>query len=241
MHLRIVIILLSFCLACPYAKGQDLTGEYVSSLGSKLVIKGDSLYLLEPQGHIRFWSNDTLAKCYVKRLSDDLIELNSIHPPYKYFLEGSQVIQEYDSTITDGIRFDFVMPYKRSNELEISVERVHDMGYKAKHGFWHEEYKFDYSDTLKSVTLPHDTRTFCYTIKPKGGAFIHTPAGACYGVQCVLSPDYDLKPNCNHVTIVLPHMTDSYFEQYFVDSEYAWVSKRKITWKGVTYKKRRRK
>lgn len=234
MHIRIVIILLSFCLACPYAKGQDLTGEYVSSWGDKLVIDSNRLYLIVNQEHLTIWWNDTLAQCYVKRLSDDLIELNSIHPPCYYFLEDSQVIQEYDSTITDGVRFDFVMPYDRRTALEVVLAKVCD-------GSWRDRYGFDYSDTLKSVTLPHGIRTFNYSIEPKGGAFIHTPEGISYGVQYVQSPDYDLKPNCNHVTIVLPHMTDSYFEQYFVDSEYAWVSKRTITWKGVTYKKRRRK
>ena len=234
MHIRIVIILLSFCLACPYAKGQDLTGEYVSSWGDKLVIDSNRLYLIVNQEHLTIWWNDTLAQCYVKRLSDDLIELNSIHPPCYYFLEDSQVIQEYDSTITDGVRFDFVMPYDRRTALEVVLAKVCD-------GSWRDRYGFVYSDTLKSVTLPHGIRTFNYSIEPKGGAFIHTPEGISYGVQYVQSPDYDLKLICNHVTIVLPHMTNSYFEQYFVESEYAWVSKRTITWKGVTYKKRRRK
>ncbi len=210
------------------AKSQDLSGKYVNELGYEVIIDKDYFYYVEPQTHLIFWHNDTLAKCIINRVNKDLIELNSINFPFIDVFRDCKITQLHDSTYKDGVEFEFLLPYNRKPNLRISI------GQNLK-VFKLFPY-FIYSDTVKSIRLPNKSNQFNFTIAPES-YFPHTVEGSFLGLLYVESPTYEMSSSCNRVVIELPHLTNDFFEPYYVKGEYARLVGNSIIWKGKTFKK----
>lgn len=217
-------------------KSQDLCGEYVSTIGDKVIIDQDYFYYIYPMSFASPYYTDTLAKCSINYINENLIELNSVGFPFFDVFKDCKITQAHDTTLRDERVFKFQLPhYKRKLGLRIGVEQKEAgiINFNTPH--------FIYSDTVNSIKLPEKGCSFDFTIAQEGGPSPHTPEGTFYGLLYVCSPDYTISPSCNSITIELPSLTDYFFEQYYVKGEYARVKGKSIIWKGITYKKTKRK
>ena len=222
MKIRILscfFVLISFC-----ASGQDLSGTYYSEFGTKIEIIGNELTYIEPHFSTPVRSNDTLAKCTFEWVDADFIKINST-PPDIIALKGLNVTQHSDSTVIDGIKVSFSIPYQRCN-LKIQI-----------HADTFKTFDFVYSQESRDVMLPNNVRSITFYIAPEH-IIPHTADGLFYGV-IGFNPfqEFEIKENTNKVLIEIPALDDSFFERYYIKDDYARVSNDSIMWKGEVFVK----
>ena len=223
---KIVIFSLLFNLIYFFSFGQkNLMGTYFNESGSKIEVSGYEFNYIEPHGDTPIWYNDTLAKCTLKWVDDNFIELNSV-PSYIIAQQGLKVVQSLDSTIRDSIKVDFSIPYQRNN-LDISVfcNSV-------------KTFNLNYSKNSRELILPNDTKTITFSISPGIYLTPHSVDGLYYGVLYYSSAEYVIEKRINYILIEIPAIDDTFFEKYYVKGDYAKVSKDSITWKGEVFVKK---
>jgi hypothetical protein len=227
---KIIIFLLLLCLAIHASFGQrrDISGIY-GRLGEYIKIEEDRFYLIIPQsqfGHI-LWFTDTLAIGTFEWVDDNLIEINSTPPHNIVRQKGLNVVQSWDSTVTDNIKVLFSIPYRRSLEISVIAD-----DFKA--------FELTYSKNNRDVMLPNNTEMITFSIVPKH-VRSHTNDGLFYGIVEFNSfQEIQIRENVNHILIEIPAMNDSFFERYYIKGDYARISDDTIIWKGEVFRRERR-
>lgn len=236
--IQMILIFSLVLLSTDTLKSQDLSGEYVSAVGDKIVVDKGLFYYIYPMSFTSPYYTDTLAKCSINYISQDLVELNSVDHPFFDVFRDCKITQSYDSTLKDERVIRFQLPrYKRKLGLEISVKLEEEVTKTMFPKYYH----FIYSDTINSIKLPQKGDKFEFIITQEGGPTPHTVGGTFYGLLYVCSPYYTISPSCNSITIEMPSLTDYFFERYYVKGEYARIKGSSIIWKGITYQKIKRK
>jgi len=219
-----VILLFSFFYSFSFGQ-KDLSGVYYGSSGGKIEIKGNEFYFIVPSYCVSVYSNDTLAKCTLKLVDFNLIELNSV-PAYVIAHQGLKVEKFYDSTIKDSIKISFSIPYNWHN-LEILVFTDTN-----------KTFRLNYSSNNKELFLPRNTRTIDFSISPVMYT-PHSPDGLYFGVLYYPSVEYTIENKYNHISIDIPSIDNAFFERYYIKGEYAKVSNDTIIWKGKIFIKQK--
>lgn len=213
-----------FCFCAPTLFAQNkLNGSYFNSADFEIAIVDTTFYFVIDQGMHAIFANDTLAKCSIKKVSDNFIELNS-ERPIDIVRKSMRIVQEYDSTIVDGKQVIFDFPCQREVEVEVITDNF-------------EFLKFDYSPGRQSLMLPAQTKSFGYVISLK-----ELPLPLFNGVFCGLvkyEPFQDIifENGKNVIHVSLPAVNDTFFERFLLQGEYARVCGDSIFWKGDVYVK----
>lgn len=227
-------ILLGLCLFISInimGQKKNATGIYYNESGEKIEIKNDRFYFIIPQIHSPVYYNDTLAKCSFEWIDDKFICLNS-DPVYP--LKGLSINQFSDNSQADSIKVTFDIPIQRNLEINVYYN-THKSYFRNKH------VDFIYSKHNKHCMLPAGIHSIGITISPKSG-ISHTPLGQYYGLVSVFVDELVIEEGKNHVTIQIPSLDDSFFEQYYISGDFAMVIGNMIVWKGEKYfKKKKRK
>ena len=225
--LLLLCVCFSFCL---FGNKKDISnnisGTYYSPSGTRIEIKGNELFYIVPNVYTPVWHNDTLAKCLFKWIDANFIEINTTSPTI-YGRNGIKVVQSFDPTIADSIKVSFIIPYQRSN-LKI---QLYTNAFKT--------IEFKYSKSRRELMIPNNVESISYYISPEQ-LIPHTSDGLFYGVVGFDSyQEYRIEKNINHISIEIPAIDDSFFEQYFIKGEYARIKKGAIIWKGEIFKKKK--
>lgn len=140
--------------------------------------------------------------------------------------EGLVVTSYHDPFLSDSIQVSFSLPHYKGN-LHITVY-TNSL----------EAYKLDYTEKHKELMLPSHVKSFTFYIEPDH-IMPHTNDGLFYGILGFLPfQDYTIGEGNNCISIVIPAITNSFFERYYIKGEYVKVSKGSITWKGQRFVKR---
>lgn len=213
------------CFKLAVAQKKDITGTYYNESGHCLQLRADSIKLLVRQTTPVTRPSDLRFEGKYKWVDKTFIELNSMNNPWEKVRKTIEIIQEKRPDKKD-IEVKFFIPYNWS-DLKITM-------------FTNDFYSKDfiYSKNEQSTIIPK-TKTFSFNIVPEY-LIPHTPIGTFYGIIAFdLMIDYEIESGMNYIEIKIPAMTDSFFETYYIEGDYAQVINDSIIWKGVVYKKAR--
>jgi hypothetical protein len=223
-----VFFLLLFNLLSIYA--QQIK-SYKDECGFEIIIKDSLFYYIENHHpSCPIWYNDTLAKCTIKRINDEFMELNSPYP-YQQLLSGYNILkQTVENVGKDSIKICFQMPYDRG-PLSISIS-LRDFYYPFK---W-KNYDWEFSQSNSPIILPKTFESFSYSISPvQRNQVIHEVLGINYGILFIQDNDILVEKDVNYIQINIPSLTNSFFEKYYVNKEYVRIIGDTIIWKGRTF------
>lgn len=213
----------------------DLSGVYHSESETYLEIRGDSLKLVEPASP-GIWKETLWAECSFTWVDDNFIELNST-PPWVLVRKGMTINESTEQQIVaDSIKLSLYFPNYKSRYKQIGVTLFGDSG-----NIGYVEQEFNYSDNNNELMLPRSIEWISISIANPGyqGGTID---GLDYGfLSCSVLSRYEIKDNLSEIKIVVPAVDFAFFQKYYVKGEYARVTKNAITWKGVTYYKKKKK
>lgn len=220
-----ILYLCIFFSLIAFGQKKDISGTYYSKTGTKIEIKEDKFYYIEPHTHNPIWSNDTLAICSFMWVDVNFIELNS--PQLDIIrLKGLKINQSSDSTTNDSLKVYFLFHIQRQ-KLKITV---HTNTFKI--------FELTYSKNNKELMLPNNVKSIAIYIVPEH-ITPHTSDGQFYGIVGFdLYQEYQIEKNINHISIEIPAIDDFFFEKYYIKNDYAKVTDKTITWKGEVYIKK---
>ena len=226
----ILLSLLFHCFSCVAQK--NLHGTYYSESDYILKITKDStLILIVPNSGAPF--EDTLAITKIKKVSNDLIELNSIENVQNNvnFSMRDKVMKD-PSVRFDSIKVTFNFP---NNVYEKLFIRITVLG-KEKNMF--KSFRFIYSDVNRSIYIPKEIYYFNIEVGPYDiGNFDFN--GGCHGIKYFSPPtQFKVEGENNCIEITIPGINDAFFYRYYFMGDYARISKNSIILKGVTYTKK---
>jgi len=228
-----VFVVLLFNLLGIYA--QQIK-SYEDEVGFEIVIK-DSLFYYIENHHPSYpvWYNDTLAKCIIKRINDEFMELNSPYP-YELLFSGYNILkQTVENVGKDSIKICFQMPYDRG-PLNISI-----WAKDSYYPFRWKDYDWEFSQSNTQITLPKTFESFSYSISPdQKNQVIHEMLGINYGILFIKDYEIHVEKDVNYIQINIPSLTNSFFEKYYVNKEYVRTVGDTIIWKGRTFIKTRK-
>ena len=122
--MKTIYIILTFLHCIPTIFAQTkLEGSYFNNATFEIAIVDTTFYFVIAQGTHLAFENDTLAKCSIKRIGDNLIELNSEHPVY-IVRKSMQIVQEYDATLVYKKQVIFDFPCQRKVEIEVITDEL---------------------------------------------------------------------------------------------------------------------
>ena len=215
------IIVYFFFASFNSTANNNYNGSYSNESGSVVMdIYGDTLI-------IKSYELDTLAVCNWKNASENFLEINSIvDPVFTAFKDMS--IQRSSMTI-DSIShpavFRFMLP-NTTEDMEIYVS----CGTKSYNGMIKNgifQLVLDKNIRKYPEPLTFDIKPIFYTES--------NPAAQYYGIL-YLSYPFGIKYNLNElITITLPSVKPSLFDQYFIKGEYIKMIKEGLEWRGEIY------
>lgn len=198
-----------------------MEGSYLNDATFEIAIVDTTFYFVIAQGAHLVFENDTLAKCSIKRIGDNFIELNSEHP-VDIVRKSMRIVQEYDSTLIHNKQVVFDFPCQRKVEIEVITN-------KFKH------LNLEYSSHNRSLILPVQTQSFSYIIYLKE---LPMPilGSVCFGIiQYDPLQEIKFEDDKNIIHIYLPAINDTFFERFFIQGEYAIICGDSINWKGNVF------
>lgn len=204
--------------------------SYKDECGFEIIIKDSLFYYIENHHpSCSIWHNDTLAKCTIKRINDEFMELNSPHP-YQLLFSGYNILkQKVENVGKDSIEICFQMPYDRG-PLNISISAKNSCPLELKY------YDWAFSQSTPQITLPKAFESFSYYISPyQRNQVIHEVMGINYGVLFIQDHDILIEEDVNYIQINISSLTNSFFEKYYVNKEYVRIIGDTIIWKGRTF------
>lgn len=227
------LILLSLVFQCFSCVAQKrLHGTYFSESGYILKLTKDStLILIEPNSSAPY--QDTLAITKIKKVSNDLIELNSIENVQNNVYYSMRYKVMKDSSVRfDSIKVTFNFP---NNVYEKLFIRITVLG-KEKNMF--KSFRFIYSDVNHSIYIPKEIKYFNVEVGPYDiGNFNFN--GGCHGIKYFSPPtQFKVEGENNCIEISIAGINDAFFYRYYFWGDYARISENSVTLKGVTYSKR---
>lgn len=221
------IVLLGLCIICSnvaIAQKNDITGIYYNKSGYCLQLRSDSIKLLVSQVSPLTRSSDLWFEGKYERVNKNFIEINSINNPWQEVQKTIEVTQKKKSD-KNNIEVKFLIPYSRS-DLNITIYTNNDFN----------SYEFIYSANNHNIIIPK-TKKISFYIVPEY-LIPHTPIGAFYGIIAFDSMvDYTIEDDMDYVEISIPAMSNSFFETYYIEGDYARIVDDDIIWKGEVYKK----
>ena len=226
-----VFVLILFNLLGIYA--QQIK-SYEDESGFEIIINDSLFYYIENQHPSSpIWYNDTLAKCTIKRINDEFMELNSPYP-YQLLFSGYNILKRTVGNVgKDSIKICFQMAYDRG-PLNISI-----LSRDSYYPFKWKNYDWKFSQSNSQITLPKTFESFSYTISPdQKNQVIHEVLGINYGILFIQDYDILVEKDVNYIQINIPSLTNSFFEKYYVKKEYARIIGDTIFWKGRTFIKK---
>lgn len=225
MKFQVILLALIFITPNVICHRKDISGTYYcKTSGRQIIITENNLFYIEPHYGLAIWANDTLAKCHYKWVDADYIEINSVVTT-DYAREGLTVNQVYNHALNDSIKIVFSFPcYIYDLIINIHTDTFNTIS-------------FTYSKKNNSITIPLITKNFSFDISPQC-IKPHTADGLFYG-SVVFEPfqKYRIEENMNLIEINIPALSDTYFEQYYIKSDYIKVYSNKVIWKGETFRK----
>ena len=215
--------MLPLCLPC---KAININGTYTDEYGNKIVISGSKFVYIEkaPSTH-NTWENDTLAECIIKKISNNILKINSLDI-YDTLYKTMEMHYSQTYSKDDSIKVVIECPYA-GEDLNISISR--------EGNFPSESY--NNSRNCNYIYIPKNTKEIMLYIYPNSTKPIHTIRGQSFGLQELRFLAY-LDDEKGDVIIKIPILNNHFFEKYFIANEYVYIEEKKyIHWKGNIYKK----
>ena len=221
----ILIFLLICCINHTYA-ATDLDGCYLSSPDDVFIqISHDTLWVKLPSSNADDSTEKILAKCLMKEIDQNFLEINSIESPFDILSQAEQVI--YLNTIrknhgaeNDSIAISFDFPYQ--GEIEIHI-------YPNMFG----SITFLWSPNHKTIVLPK-MDSFGYDLyNPLCELQVNEMSKNCV----IFSFDAPIQPKGDDIQINQPAFDESLARLYDIRGEYLIVLEDGIMWNGKKYKK----
>ncbi len=234
MERKIISLIITFIfigvISCN-AQGK-IHGTYYSESGHILKITKDStLFFIEPNSGVVY--DDTLAITKIKKVSENLIELNSAVDAKRNVFFSMRDTAKYDPTLRwDSIRVNFNFPNIRNEKLFV---RVSVMTLRRTYKY----FSFIYDSNNRSIKVPSEINHFEIQVG------IFAPGnfdlnGLYYGIQ-YFQPhtEFRLQEGKNNIEITIPGIDDAFFYRHYFYGDYARIGENSVTFKGVTYRKKR--
>lgn len=220
------LILVIATILSHYVNGmaKNLDGTYSDEYGVLMMdILEDILYM-------RSYDGDVLAVCSVKEVSDDFLEINSISEPTFYLMENmtTQYSKQSEEITEPHPIVRFILPNTR-HEMEFNI-------------FCNETtYSGTSHNRICEISLDRQTlgenRTFSFLIAPTHYCESNVLA-QYFGVLYIWYPIENQYENDDIISIELPAVTNTFFEQFFITGEYIQLVDEGLKWKGRTYYKK---
>lgn len=229
IRLLCIILLSSFSLVV-YSQKNKINATYMYDIDKFLSIRGNNFILY---GRPPFVSSNyglnrgdiVLAEGKVEYESNNFIKLTSKNYE-KEVQKNMTIIESIDSSLNEGLRFNFIFPFKGEYIIILFL----DLGIDGKIYEFKNEEKIILSVCKDSVT------TFSFVI------LYETPI--IYPTHNYLRNDrfhcseYTIKnTDSNSFEISIPDLTNSYFNRYLINGEYIKVDKDRdrLFWQNEIY------
>lgn len=226
-----LIILVSFLgMSLSLHSKKDIDGVYVCGVDTLKIAEGTCWYI-SPFLTGKTVQSDTLAICYVERVSKKLLCLST------WLMErGEQVVYSKDSALRDSFRISLDFPnYK--DTLRVSV-RVRSTSPRASFAYCEKE--FLYTATNKEFNIPACAECIAFIVEKVDTTFVpvHPMTGGYYGSKWTGFFNYPIEQGVNDICFSFPGLDMNFFYRYNFLYEYARILKDgSIVWRGLEYKK----
>lgn len=245
MSCKTVLIAVLCLLSVPNitcsAQKEVLLGRYSNDFGTTIVL--DSTYIVVlSRDYGKFWCvsdtgrvTDTIAVCSWKVVADNFIRIDS-QPPYERVQESFFSRKSFDPILSrDSIKINFSLAVE-----EIPVEiQLYDYS-KNKDGV---NKTFSYSENNRSVVCCDSVLVCIMPLsRPLNLAIIESMPESF-----LLPPDFSLPllsiathgERWNTIDVIIPCLTDSFFEQAWIIGEYIQVTEKGLIWHGDLFSPRK--
>jgi hypothetical protein len=221
---KIILLSIGICFSVSLFAQKDISGIYYNEYGQQIKIKNNKFIFTAQQTHYPIYYNDTLAKCSIKRIDKNLIEINS-EPPWYIAMKSLKMVQSIDTTVNaDSIKISFAIPYDRGIlDISVSTDKF-------------QYFDLSYSKDNKVLMLPKNIKTINFSLSPQQQP-VHSPEGIFFGVLYCSFLEYSIEQNMNSIIIEIPAIDNAFFEKYYVKGEYVRIKHNKLVWKGKVYVK----
>lgn len=217
-------ILMLLCLCCishTYA-ATALDGYYLSSSEDVFIqISRDTLWVKLPSSNADDSAEKILAKCLMKKIDQEFIEINSIQSPLDILCQAEHVIRKTKKIENDSIAISFDFPnYQGKIEIHIYPNILGDI-------------MFLWSSDHKTIILP------------KMDSFYYDLYNPLYELQVngisrnyvIFSFDTPIQSKGDDILINQPAFDESLVKLYDIKGEYLRVLEDGIMWNGKKYKR----
>lgn len=218
----LILVLIAHCFIC---QAININGTYINEYGNKIIISGNKFIYIEKQPPTHnTWENDTLAVCEIKKIRNNVLEINSLNV-FDMLYKTLELDYSHTYSKKDSTKIVVECPYNKSR-LNIIISIEDSFPFK----FYHNSRFCDY------IYIPKNTKQFMLDIYPDSINNIHTIRGQSFGLQEIrLLTNLDVGEG--DVVIKIPILDNHFFERYFIENEYIYIEENKIYWKGNVYKK----
>lgn len=214
-----------------FSMNKRIAGEYVDSLGDKIIIENSFLTYIRHNGPFDY---DTLAICTLKHVRKQFYLISSNLPD---LLRSSRSVELLKEENLDSLYFNLVIPFSHSDLLiYVSITDVESSDLLAKG-------EFIFPDK-KTISLPKIDKTVLFNLS----------------VSPLYSKDYDLfnihwsnylgilhfwdsfivPVDFNHIVYSNQSIDDMVFKNFNIQDEYIMINGSSIIWRNTVYKKRKR-
>ena len=225
----IISSILAGFILCPGNNCHD--GHYYANEGFKeIIIRNDSLFYILHQGNMKLYANDTIAICNVTHLEKDWAEINSVPVIFKA-IESMTIESRYDESIKDSIKIALCIPsryYDFDCWITLSLRPLYEISFSVNDG--HGEITIERGNFNNLLLLSLYPKTYMYNLIDK---MIRGLAWERFPINMLFNNEH------NSYKIILPEVSDSYFERYYVRGEYIRFQNDTLIWRGEKFIKNR--
>ena len=168
---------------------------------------GDTIEISNGTFYLKKFNNNHLSLYYSNTLAEDV--------------KVSFLNDERDSTINDSILVKFDIPYNHTIPLLISI---------------YTESETITCGNARETYIPASTKTIQCLVRPLWYAsttIYNTYDGCLY----YTSPALEIKHPCKRIDISMHSLDNTAFERYYIVSEYIYIKRNCLYWRGECYKR----
>ena len=225
MRKTVLFLYIMFLPILVFGKQRSIDGVYVGKdSGDTIEISNGTFYLKAfKNNHLSLYYSYTLATCDIKRMDNHIIEISNqqLFNKYEEDVKISFINNESTSIIDDSILVKFDIPYNHTIPLLISI--------------------YTESDTItcgnaREAYIPAATKRIKCTVRPLW--YASTSIDNTYdGCLYYTSPTLEIKHPCKRIDISMHSLDNTAFERYYIVSEYIYLKRKCLYWRGERYKK----
>lgn len=224
MNKTVILAYLMFLPLLLFGGQKDIDGIYIGKeFGDTIEISDGTFYLKAfENNHLALYYCNTLAICDIRWIDRHVMEISNKKrlKEIEEEVSISCINDEQNSHLNDSILVDFAIPYNNKVPLIISI--------------------YTESDTITCINsrkayIPASAKKIKCLVKPLWYTSMNT-YDTYEGCLYYSSPSLEIKPSTKKIEISMP-LDNAAFERYYIMSEYIFLKRNCLYWRGECYKK----